>query len=321
MRKKRQTAAWRPDPKIMASQSQPRVPTVDGQVIEGDSVFVKYANLVKLPHTVFALPFALLGVVLASHKFDVTRTQLLLVVIAFTAARFAAMGFNRIVDRRLDSLNTRTADRELPAGKLTVAQASVAVTLASAIFIASSAGLNRLCLYLSFPALAWILGYSYSKRFTSWSHAWLGVSLAIAPVGGYIAVAGGWSDPAWILPVLACSVVFWVAGFDMFYSLQDENFDRNHDLHSAVVLLGKERSILVAKMFHGITIGMLGIFAWGAGLGVTFYGGLAIAAALMVWEHRLVKPDDLTRLDAAFFNVNGFVSVVIFVAAMADRLI
>jgi 4-hydroxybenzoate polyprenyltransferase len=183
----------------------------DGQVIAGDSLFHRYVNLVKLPHTVFALPFALLGVVYASYAAPITVRTVLLVVIAFTAARFTAMGFNRIVDRDLDARNPRTRNRELPAARLTVAQAAVAVFGAAAAFVGSAALLNPLCLALSPIALAWILGYSYAKRFTALSHAWLGLGLGIAPAAGYLAVTGAWSDPWWVLPAAAAAVTTWVA--------------------------------------------------------------------------------------------------------------
>lgn len=293
----------------------------EGQTFAGDSLLVRYANLVKLPHTVFALPFALLGVVYASRSAAVTWRQVVLVVVAFTAARFAAMGFNRIVDRQFDALNPRTRTRELPAGRLSTRAASAAVGIGAVLFVLAAGLLNRLCLWLSPVALAWILSYSYTKRWTSWSHAWLGASLAIAPVGGYLAVAGRWSEPVWVLAVLAAAVVAWVAGFDILYALQDEAFDRAQGLKSAVVALGPRGAIGLARSVHGLTVAALAAFGWGAGLGKAYFAGVAVAAVALALEHRLVRPDDLSKLDAAFFTMNGVLSIVVFLAALADRLL
>lgn len=297
------------------------LPSTDGQKLRGSSLPARYGNLVKLPHTVFALPFALVGVVYGSSVVPLGLETAVLVVIGFTAARFAAMGFNRIVDRRIDGMNERTRERELPAGRLTVLQAGAAVVLAAVVFLAASAMLNPLCFALSPLALAWILAYSFAKRFTSWSHLWLGGALAIAPVGGYLAVTGAWSSPWWTLVAIACSVLTWVAGFDMFYALQDEDFDREHGLQSAVVLLGQRRTILVAKILHGVTLVCLVWFGLGAGLGVAYFAGVAVAAALLAWEHQLVRPGNLERLDAAFFQMNGVISIVVFLGTLGDRLI
>jgi 4-hydroxybenzoate polyprenyltransferase len=280
---------------------------------------VRYANFVRLPHTVFALPFGLLGVVYASFEASVTLRQVLLVVVAFTAARFAAMGFNRIADRHLDRLNPRTRARELPVGRLTVRQATAAVAVASVAFVWAAWRLNPLCFALSPIALAWILGYSYTKRFTSWSHLWLGAALAVAPVGGYLAVAGRWSDPWWTLPAAAAAVLTWVAGFDILYALQDERFDREHRLKSAVVLLGKTRSIAAAKLLHFLTLITLAGFGLGTSFGALYYVGVILSAVILAWEHRLVRPEDLSRLDAAFFRMNGILSLVVFACALGDR--
>ena len=292
----------------------------EGQTFAGDSLLLRYVNFVKLPHTVFALPFAFLGVVYASFYAPVTLRQGVLVLVAFTAARFAAMGFNRIVDRRYDALNPRTQFRELPAGKLTLAQAVVAVVIASAVFVAAAALLNRLCLMLSPAALAWILFYSYTKRVTPLSHLWLGMGLGIAPAAGYLAVTGSWSDPWWVLPVVALAVMSWVGGFDIFYALPDESFDKEHGLKSAVVLLGQRSSILLAKLLHAVTIAMLVVFGMATPFGTWYYIGVLVASLILTWEHQLVKPGDLSRLDAAFFRMNGIMSIVVLGFALGDRL-
>jgi 4-hydroxybenzoate polyprenyltransferase len=292
----------------------------EGQTFTGESLLVRYVNFVKLPHTLFALPFALLGVLAASLTSAVTVRTVALVVIAFSAARWAAMGFNRIADRAFDARNPRTMQRELPRGALTLAQAWASVLAAAAIFILAAGSLNRLCLALSPVALAWILTYSLAKRFTWWPHLWLGLGLAIAPVGGYLAVTGRWSEPPWPLVAVAAAVATWVAGFDIFYALPDEGFDRSEGLRSAVVRLGESRAILLAKLLHGLTIPGLALFGYGMGFGLWYYAGLVVAAAILGYEHSLVSPGDLSRLDAAFFTMNGIMSVTVFLFALADRL-
>jgi 4-hydroxybenzoate polyprenyltransferase len=295
--------------------------SAEGQTFTGESLLVRYVNFVKLPHTLFALPFALLGVLAASLAgASVTIRVVALVILAFSAARWAAMGFNRIADRAYDARNPRTRQRELPRGAISLTQAWVSVVLASAIFIASAGSLNRLCLLLSPFALAWILAYSLTKRFTWWPHLWLGLSLAIAPVGGYLAVTGRWSEPAWPLFAVAAAVATWVAGFDIFYALPDEGFDRSQGLRSAVVRLGESRAILLAKLLHGVTIPALALFGYGMGFGPWYYAGLVVAAGILVYEHGLVRPGDLSRLDAAFFTLNGIMSVTVFAFALLDRL-
>ena len=292
----------------------------EGQTLAGEGLLARYVNFVRLPHTVFALPFALIGVVLASFIYPITLRTLGLVVLAFTAGRFVAMGFNRIADRDLDARNPRTRGRELPAGRLTVAQAWAAVLVAAAVFEWAAWALNPLCFALSPVALAIVTLYSYAKRFTWWSHVWLGFGDAIAGPAGFLAVSGRWSEPAWLLWVLAAAVTFWVGGFDVFYALQDEQFDRREGLHSAVVRLGRRGGILFGKILHGLALAALVALGWGAGLGAPYYAGVAVGAALIVYEHRLVRPDDLSRLNAAFFTVNGIVSVVVFAGALVDRL-
>ena len=292
----------------------------EGQTFVGQSLLARYASFVKLPHTVFALPFALLGVVVGSYVAPVTWQTVGLVVIAFTCARFVAMGFNRIADRALDAKNPRTRSRELVTGRLSLRQAWVAVVLAATGFVAAAWTLNLLCGLLSVPALLWIAAYSYTKRFTHWTHAWLGFSLAIAPVGGYIAVTGRWPDP-WTLWSITAAVTFWVAGFDIFYALQDEAVDRESRLRSAVVRFGQSRSILVAKLAHGLAVLGLLVFGVAASLGVPYFVAVGIGAGLIAWEHQLVKPGDLSRLDAAFFTANGLVSIIVFLGALVDRLV
>ncbi|MEO6057556.1 MAG: UbiA-like polyprenyltransferase [Gemmatimonadales bacterium] len=296
-------------------------PACEGQTFGGRSLLVRYANFVKLPHTLFALPFALLGVLAASRVAPIAARTVALVVLAFSAARWVAMGFNRVADLRFDAQNPRTRGRELPRGTLTSSQAWISIAVATALFVLAAALLNPLCLLLSPVALAWVMTYSLAKRFTWWPHLWLGLSLAIAPVGGYLAVTGRWSEPAWLLLAVTLAVATWVAGFDIFYALPDAGFDRAQGLGSAVVRLGERRAILLAKLLHGVTIPALALFGWGAGFGAWYYAGLVVAAGILAYEHQLVRPGDLSRLDAAFFTMNGVMSVTVFAFALLDRLL
>jgi 4-hydroxybenzoate polyprenyltransferase len=282
---------------------------------------LRHANLVKLPHTVFALPFALVGVVLASYDWAITIVDVAWVVVAFTAARFAAMGFNRIVDRDIDALNPRTRSREIPAGAMSVREAAVAVTIAVAVFVAAAWQLNWLCLLLSPIAIAWVFFYSYTKRFTRWSHLVLGVGLSIAPVGGYLAIAGQWSDPWWMLIALAIAVATWVGGFDILYALQDVSFDRENHLHSVPAALGEKRALSIARDLHVLTVVGLALAGLGAGAGAIYFVGVAVAAVLLLYEHSLVKPNDFSRLDAAFFTMNGVISIVFLGFVFAERVL
>ena len=304
----------RPDPRPSSLERE-------GQTFSGESLLTRYVNFVKLPHTLFALPFALLGVLAASRIEPVRPRDVLLVVLAFSAARWTAMGFNRIADRHYDARNPRTQNRELPRGSLSLRQAWISVVVAGLVFLLAAGALNPLCLMLSPLALGWIMLYSLSKRFTWWPHLWLGVSLAIAPVGGYLAITGRWSEPAWMLAAITAGVATWVAGFDIFYALPDTGFDRAEGLRSAAVRLGESRAILLAKMLHGVTIPALAVFGYAAGFGWWYYAGLLVAAGILVYEHQLVRAGDLSRLNAAFFTMNGVMSVVVFGFALVDRMV
>ena len=293
----------------------------EGQTFAGRAALVRYANLVKLPHTVFALPFAMVGVVLASYVKAVTLSAIAWVIVAFTSARFAAMAFNRIVDRRLDAMNPRTSRREIPAGVIGVRGAGVAVVIAAAIFFVAAWRLNSLCLALAPVALAWVLGYSYTKRFTRWAHIVLGIGLGIAPVGGYLAVTGAWSDPWWMLPVLAAAVMTWVAGFDVLYALQDVAFDRQAGLHSIPAALGEARALTIARGLHIVTVIALAAVGIAVAAGWLYWLGVAVVAGLLLYEHSLVRPGDLSKLDAAFFTMNGIISIAFFGFVLAERLV
>ncbi len=287
-------------------------------MLHGGGRLAAYANFVKVAHTVFALPFTVVGIVTAGRTYPIRALDVALAVSAFGAARFAGMGFNRIADLRWDALNPRTAGRELPSGRMSGREAWVLVLLAGALFVLCAGLLNPLCLALSPLALAWVMGYSFTKRFTAFSHLWLGWGLAIAPVGGYLAIAGEWSLPWWLLVLIAGAVACWVGGFDIIYALQDEAFDREHGLRSVPVLLGASRAILAARALHAAALGLLAAFWVNSGFGWVFGASIAVAGILLAWEHRLVRAGDYSRLDTAFFTMNGVISAVVMVGAILD---
>ncbi len=298
----------------------------EGQTFDGTTRLSTYASFVKLPHTVFALPFAMIGVILASYSHAVTWPTLGWTILAFTAARFAAMGFNRIVDREFDAMNPRTSMREIPRGALSVREASIAVAVASALFIAAAGALNPLCLLLSPIAIGWVFFYSYTKRFTRFAHIVLGLGMSIAPVGGYLAVTGQWSKPWWLLCVLATTVVSWGAGFDVLYALPDIAFDTENDLHSIPVAVGERGAITIARTLHVVTVSCLVLIGFAAfpvvGIpAMLYWAGLAIAASLLAYEHSLVRPGDLSKLNAAFFTMNGVISLTLLSFVLVGRLL
>jgi 4-hydroxybenzoate polyprenyltransferase len=295
-------------------------PAREGQTFAGGSRAVRYANFVKLPHTIFALPFALVGVTLASYHAPVSYTAFGWIVLAFTAARFAAMGFNRIVDRAYDAKNPRTAMREIPSGTMSVKEAKALVIAAVLLFELSAWKLNVFCYVLSPFALGWVLWYSFTKRFTRWSHLVLGLGLGIAPVGGYLAVTGMWSDPWWMLVALAAAVMCWTGGFDIIYSLQDIEFDRANELHSLPAKVGARRSLEIARALHVMTVLLLALVGVGAGEGALYFAGVAVAAGLLVFEHTLVHADDVSKVGRAFFTVNMALSSTFFAFVLAQRI-
>jgi 4-hydroxybenzoate polyprenyltransferase len=292
-------------------------PAREGQTIAGTSRAVAYANFVRLPHTLFALPFALVGVTLGSFRVDVTAKVVWWVVVAFTAARFAAMGFNRIVDREYDRRNPRTAMRELATGAMTLREASVAVTMAAAIFLVAARLLNPICFALAPVALAWVFCYSYTKRFTRWSHLVLGAGLGIAPVGGYLAVTGQWSDPWWMLVSLAGAVTLWVGGFDVIYALQDVAVDRAEGLHSLPAAVGDAVALLFARAMHAAAAAGLVVAGLGANAGLLYFVGVVVAGLLLVKEHQLVRDASHQK---AFFAINATLSSLFLVFVLLDRM-
>jgi 4-hydroxybenzoate polyprenyltransferase len=228
------------------------------------------------------------------------------------------MAFNRLVDRRLDACNPRTRERELPAGRLSVAGVAALVVAASAVFVAAAAALNPLCGWLAPAVLAVLFLYSFTKRFTWLAHAFLGLSLALAPLGGWLAVRGDFRED-WIAPLLlSAAVLVWVAGFDLIYACQDAEFDAREGLHSIPARFGVPRALVLARVLHVATIALLVAFWLRADLGAPYAAAIALAAGLLLWEHRLVRADDLSRIDMAFFTVNGWIGVCLFLGLALD---
>ncbi len=275
----------------------------------------RYFGLVKFEHTLFALPFALISLLVATDGRPRPHT-LLWVVVAMVGARSAAMAFNRLADRRLDALNPRTADRHLPAGTITPLGAALFTLVSAALLVLAAWRLNPLCLVLSPLALVVVLGYSYTKRFTRWAHLALGLGLAVAPVGAWLAATGAFAPfPLW----LAAAVLLWVAGFDVIYACQDVDFDRDAGLHSLPVAYGTTSALRIARGLHVGAVAALAVALWiGPGLGPAALAGVAAMAALLVWEHRLVRGGDLSRIDRAFFEINSWVGAVVLAFVLLD---
>jgi 4-hydroxybenzoate polyprenyltransferase len=272
--------------------------------------------MIKWEHSIFALPFALSGAMLAAGGLPTTH-QLIWIVIAMVSARSAAMAFNRVADATIDAANPRTRTRALPAGALTPAFVTMFVVVSCAIFVLAAAQLNHLTLILSPVALAVVLLYSYTKRFTRWSHLVLGFALGIAPAAAWIAVRGS-LDPRILL--LTAAVTFWVGGFDVLYACQDYEFDRAANLHSLPRYAGIPAALWIARIFHLTMIGLLVALLLAFGLGKLAAVGVLAVALLLIYEHSLVAPTDLSKLNAAFFTMNGVISVVFFVFVAADLL-
>jgi len=273
--------------------------------------------MIKWEHSVFALPFALCGAMLAAGGIP-TVHQLVWIIVAMVAARSAAMAFNRLADASIDGANPRTRTRALPAGQLTPMFVATFVVVTSAIFIFAAAQLNRLSLLLSPVALAVLLLYSYTKRVTRWSHLVLGFALGIAPAAAWIAIRGS-LDPRVLL--LTAAVAFWVGGFDVLYACQDFDFDRDAGLHSIPRYFGVRTSLWIARSFHLVMVGLLVALLLVFGLGKLAACGVLAVVLLLLYEHSLVKADDLSKLNAAFFTMNGIISVLFFVFVAGDLLL
>ena len=268
----------------------------------------KYLSLIKFSHTIFALPFALIGFFLASQQYNFEWITLLYVVLCMVFARSAAMAFNRYIDRDIDIANERTAQiREIPNGIITAKNALLFVVINAILFVLTTYFINSLCFALSPIALLIILGYSYTKRFTVLCHLVLGLGVSLAPIGAYLAVSGIFD----IIPILfSCVVLFWVSGFDIIYSLQDEEFDKTQKLHSIPVLLGKKNALNLVKFLHFVTILLLSQIGNYSEFGKFYWIGFSIFSALLIYQHTLVKHNDLNKVNLAFFTTNGIASVI-----------
>ena len=279
-----------------------------------------YFSLVKFSHTVFAMPFALAGYFIGATQpgYGFSLKTFLLVLACMVFARSAAMGFNRWADVRFDSLNPRTAVREIPAGKITPRQAMIFVIASALLFIASAGLLNRLTLILSPVALLVILGYSYTKRFTPLCHLVLGLGLSLAPIGAYISVTGSFA----LLPLIYSVIVLtWVSGFDIIYSLQDDEFDRETGLYSIPAVMSRGKALGVSAALHLITVVMVAVAGISGSAGYIYWTGAAVFIVMLGYQHLIVRPDDLSRVNMAFGTTNGIAGVIFGLAVVLDLLL
>lgn len=277
----------------------------------------KYFSLVLIAHSVFALPFAFIGFFLALKTTDYSFDgwKLLYMVACMVFARNAAMAFNRYLDRDIDALNPRTAVRDIPAGRISAKNALTFTLVNAALFVLTTSLINPLCFYLSPVALLVILGYSYTKRFTPLCHLVLGAGLALAPLGAYLTVTGSFS----ILPIFySFAVLFWVSGFDIIYALQDEEFDRKHQLHSIPTLLGTKRALLLSRFLHVLSAIFVTLPLFFISFGWIYLLGLLIYFGLLIYQHTLVSPTNLSKVDRAFMTTNGYASLVFAVCFLLD---
>jgi 4-hydroxybenzoate polyprenyltransferase len=276
-----------------------------------------YAGLVKVAHSVFALPFALLSLLVATHGHPSLRL-LLLVVAAVVAARTSAMAYNRFADRDVDAANPRTRGREVPRGAVSPAAALTLALGAGGVFLGCCWLLGSLTFWFGIPVWLWLLAYSHSKRFTVLCHLWLGTALGLAPVAAWLAADGRFSSALWAPVALGLGVACWVAGFDILYACQDEAFDREHSLRSLPAALGPRRAMFASRGLHTLAVLLFLVFGWQAGLGVAYHLGVAAAAAMLWWQHHLLEPGNLARIHTAFFTANGMLSLGMLLAGCVD---
>ncbi len=279
-----------------------------------------YFSLVKFSHTVFALPFGLIGFSLAvtSEEYSFTWRLLLLIILCMVFARNAAMGFNRVADKSYDALNPRTKAREIPSGIISARSATIFVIINSLLFIAATAFINRLTLFLSPVALIIILGYSLTKRITSLSHFLLGLGLSLAPIGAYISVTNSFAA----IPVFYSFIVItWVSGFDIIYSLQDEEFDRDNQLRSIPQATGKKRALIISSLVHLITFTLVIITGLYGNTGILYWVGAALFSGLLFYQHIIVKPGDLSKVNLAFATTNGIASILYAAFVISDLFV
>jgi 4-hydroxybenzoate polyprenyltransferase len=285
---------------------------------ERRTLIQEWSEMIKIEHTVFALPFALSGLVLACPTLPSLPT-VVWTILAFAGARAAAMTLNRLIDANIDALNPRTSDRAVAAGRIGRGQAAIFAVASFALMLLAASKLPALCLWLSPIAILWLSFYSYTKRFTWLCHLVLGVALGGAALGGWVAASGQLSGIApWLL---ALAVSTWVAGFDLIYACQDVDFDRHQKLHSLPSRFGIATALNLSSLLHILTVSLLVALGVAMQLGVIYWAGIILVAAMLSWEHSLVKPTDLCRVNAAFFNINGFVSIAAFLAILLDKIL
>ena len=273
-----------------------------------------YLSFVRFSHSVFALPFALTGALLASRHHPVTSRHVLWIAVCMVTARSAAMGFNRLVDARFDAVNPRTSGREIPSGRLSTTEAALFVAAMSVAFVLAAGQLSWLCFVLSPLALIIVFWYSLAKRFTWATQFFLGLAMAVAPVGGWLAAGGGAGWEPWLLGL---AIGFWVGGFDVLYACQDLDVDRQHHLKSIPVRFGIGASLVISRAMHGATVLAFAVLGVVAGLGALYFAGVALVAALLVYEQSLVSESDLSQVKRAF-DLNGYVGILYFLATAAS---
>jgi 4-hydroxybenzoate polyprenyltransferase len=283
----------------------------------GSARLSDYASLIKLSHSVFALPFAVIALLVATGGAP-SIELCVAVVLAMVAARSAAMAYNRFADRDVDARNPRTAGREIPRGVIRPATALGLAIGSGAAFCAIALWISPVCFWLSLPVLGVLLGYSHAKRFTAWSHVWLGAALGLAPMAAWVAARGEIGGDLLVPAVLGVAVMVWVAGFDVLYACQDEEFDRSQGLRSIPARVGRGGALWIARLLHLAAVAAFAAFGIVAGLGVAWFVGVAVAGALLWREHSLVSVDSLDRIDAAFFTMNGLVSIAFLGFTMLD---
>jgi 4-hydroxybenzoate polyprenyltransferase len=279
---------------------------------------ITFGRMIRFSHTLFALPFALSSVVFASIFYEISAKKIFWIIMAMIGARSAAMGFNRLADKDIDALNPRTKNRELPTGKITSGESILFITIASLLLIYSAYKLNTLCFYLSPVALFIIFFYSFTKRFTWLSHIFLGISLGLAPLGAWLAIAEKFE----IAPIiLALAVAIWIASSDIIYACQDYNFDVKFGLYSIPQTFGIKKALLISKILHLISLTLFLSLKFILNLGPIYSTGLMLVAVLLVYQHKLVKPGDFSKIGFAFNNINSFVSISYFVFSLLDMIL
>ncbi|PID77830.1 MAG: 4-hydroxybenzoate octaprenyltransferase [Deltaproteobacteria bacterium] len=276
-----------------------------------------YAEMIKISHTVFALPFALSAVVIASRYQNINFIQFLWVILAMTGARAAAMGFNRIVDRKIDKKNPRTKEREIPSGKISLVSAYFFWGISSALFVFSAFMLGMLCFYLSFPVLFILCFYSYTKKFTPYAHLYLGFAISLAPAGAFTALTNSMNTG---IIFLSITLLTYISGFDILYSCQDIDFDKKEGLYSIPVRFGEKKAFLISDILHIVSFLSLFIVYWTLNMGYIFLFSIIIIGALFMGEHLVVRPYKMEKINIAFFHINSVISIILFAGIFIDEL-